>query len=76
MCEGGSVNAFKLAEDEGRMAVSSGRAIPSKRANLPSYMIAITGTMGLQTTKAKRSPTDRWRGLRRTAVRSADPLRR
>jgi hypothetical protein len=33
VCEGGSMNAFKLAEDEAGMMVSSEQAILSKRVN-------------------------------------------
>jgi hypothetical protein len=66
VCEGGSTNAFKLAEGEAGMMVSSGRAIPSKKANLPGWMIAITGTMLLRGTLDNRNETKHYRSMART----------
>ena len=60
------MNVFKLAEGEAGIMVSSGRAIPSKRANLPSSMTAITGTMLLRGTLDNKNGMKHYRSMART----------
>ena len=63
-CEGGSANAFKLAEDEAGMMVSSGWAIPLKGAYPLGWTIATTGMVPLRGTLDNTNETKHYRSAR------------
>ena len=65
--EGGSMNVFKLAEDEAGMMVFFGVVIPSKRGNCPGWMIATTGMMLLHGILDSKSETKSCRLMEKTS---------